>query len=84
MGARYHVEFSRIGRTHNPPALETTAESADELAEKVLGHARSYLLSRDIEVTVDLASLTTFIFAGVQHAGSGTVIPFPAETAAGR
>ena len=61
----YTVTFERIGRNHNVPPLTVPGPaSAQDIAEQVYRLARSYLISRDYEVTVDLAEGKGWIESG--------------------
>lgn len=71
--AVYIVAFDRIGRTHKPASLMVTADSADQIAEKIHTHARHFLLSRYYEVHVDLAQGKGWILCGYQNGGEFTI-----------
>lgn len=72
------ISFERIGRNHNVedlviPGVEPTEHNADAIAEAVYLHARPHLMSRDVEVVVDVEGLTANIYAGFHAAGRGTI-----------
>ena len=71
--AGYRVTFDRIGRNHGVEPLTATAGDADELAEAVYRYARPHLASRDVEVVVDLAAGSGFIFCGFNNGGTFTI-----------
>lgn len=54
---KYRVNFTRLGRNHNPQPLECAAADADELAEQVFKHAKKSLASSWFEVVVDLETM---------------------------
>lgn len=66
------VTFTRIGRNSVPP-LDTKATDAHDLAEQIHRYARPHLMSRDIEVVVDLADMRGSIFAGFNNGGAFTL-----------
>lgn len=67
------VTFARIGRNRAVPPLDVKAADADDLAEQIHRYARPHLLSRDVEVVVDLAEMRGTIFCGFQSGGSFTL-----------
>lgn len=69
----YVCTFERIGRTHTVPPLVVDDGDADEIAFHVYNYARKYLLSRDVEVVVNLAELRGTIYAGMHLGGSFTL-----------
>lgn len=69
----YTVTFERIGRERNLPPLVVEADGPDHLAEVVYHHARPHLVSRDVEVVVDLGAGTGQIFCGFNNGGTFTV-----------
>ena len=74
----YRIEFSRLGRTHQPPAIDFDSDAAeeplmDELVLRIDQHARKYLGSRDISVVLDTDG-TGFVLAGVRNAGNFQVL----------
>ena len=72
--AEYLVTFERIGRNHDVQPLTVGAVSGDELAEAVYDYARPMLVSRDIEVFVNLDEGRGFIACGMAHNGGNFVI----------
>jgi predicted small metal-binding protein len=69
----YLVKFERIGRTHTAPSITVEATGPEEIARQVYRHARKYLASRDVEVTVDLTTGKGSIAVGVQNGGNFTI-----------
>jgi hypothetical protein len=66
----YIVTFDRIGRNHHVPPLHRDAADADELAEAIYRYARPHLMSRDVEVVVDLDKMTGHILCGFNSGGT--------------
>lgn len=66
---RYRVTFARIGRTHDVEPLIARAQSADELAEQIAGHARAYLCTRHVAAVFDLVAGIGHIVCGVRPDG---------------
>lgn len=60
----YRVDFKRIGRNHNVPSVQAAVSNADSLAAVIYGHARSYLMSSDFTVDVDLEAMKGLIDGG--------------------
>jgi adenylyl- and sulfurtransferase ThiI len=71
----YRVTFNRIGRNHHVAPLAVEATNADTIAEAVYRYARPHLASRDVEVSVDLATGQGQIFCGFNNGGTFTVEP---------
>lgn len=71
--SRYVVTFDRIGRTHDVLPLVATAADADHLATLIYKYARDYLLSRDVDVVVDLAGMRGDILCGFHSGGQFTI-----------
>jgi len=69
----YRVTFTRVGRHSSFRALETPADSPDDLALRVYRHVRHGLVSRDFEVFVDLGAMAGRILAGGRDAGRFTI-----------
>lgn len=67
--AQYRVTYERVGRRRDVPSLVVVAAGADHLAELVYADVRPYLLSQDVEVTVDLEAMTGAILCGVCSGG---------------
>lgn len=67
----YLIHFERIGRTHDI-TLHTHARDMADLADQIGAHARTFLASHDIEVTIDEAHGKGRVFAGVQLGGTFT------------
>ncbi|MEV0608088.1 hypothetical protein AB0I61_17155 [Polymorphospora rubra] len=73
---RYRIEFTRIGRNRNVPALETEPiDGPNHLAEVIYQYARRHLGSRGVEVDVDLEAGTGQIFCGFHSGGTFTISP---------
>jgi len=67
----YIVTFDRIGRSHDVKPLHCHGiDGPNHLAEAVYHYARPHLLSRDVDVVVDLGAMRGSIFCGVQSGGS--------------
>lgn len=73
MSTEYRVTLTRCGRGAPPEPFAVSGEDADELAFHIFVVARRRLLSRDVNVTVDLDSNTVNVYAGFQHVGEGTI-----------
>jgi hypothetical protein len=71
--AQYRVTYERVGRRRDVPPLVVIAAGADDLSEKVYNDVRPYLMSRDVEVSVDLESMKGFIFCGFNSGGRFTI-----------
>lgn len=69
----YRVTFTRIGRTHDVPALLATADGPNHLADQILAYARPHLLSRDVEVVFQEDMLSGWIFCGFRTGGTFTI-----------
>ncbi len=75
----YQVTYQRVGRRggrdgSTPPApLTTWAVSPDHLAELIAKDVSPYLLSDDIDITVDLDAGRGLILAGFNNGGSFTI-----------
>lgn len=69
---KYLVTFNdrRIGRNRQVEPLQCEADDADQLAALIYRYARPHLLSRDVEVVVDLEKMAGGIFAGIQNVGT--------------
>lgn len=73
---QFRVTYERVGRHGGrsgrpaPAPLTVWAIGADGLAEHVLKDVQPYLLSRDVEVFVDLDTLRGRIFAGCNNGGT--------------
>lgn len=65
--------FDRMGRNHKPPIVTVESDDPDEIAEAIYRVARKHLMSRDVEVVVNLEAMTATIYAGVQVGGSGSL-----------
>lgn len=67
------VVFDRIGRNHEPPSVSVMSDDAQVIAEAVYAHARHYLASRSVDVSVDLDEVTNTgtatIYVGGFHIG---------------
>lgn len=77
MRESYRVVSKRIGRGVEP--LLVQVEDADKLVQRVYDNARPQLLSRDVEVVVNLSERRGAIFAGMNNGGSFTVERVSAE-----
>jgi len=74
MSTNYRVTFERIGRNHDvEPMTFEEVDDADELAALVFQRSRRYLLSREVDVVVDLEEMTGRIYTGFRPAGSFTI-----------
>lgn len=67
------VTFARIGRNREVPPLDVRATDADDLAQQIHQYARPHLMSRDVEVVVDLGEMRGSIFAGCNNGGTFTL-----------
>lgn len=71
----WRVTFDRIGR-HNVDPLDLPAGlEADQIAEAVFHYARPSLLSRNVNVDVDLEARKGHIFCGFHLGGTFTLEP---------
>jgi hypothetical protein len=50
----YRIKFERIGRNHSVADLVTSAGSLEDLAEKIHGYARPFVLSRHYAVELNV------------------------------
>ena len=69
-------KFDRIGRNRAVPPLTIAAKDPDEIAKAIYRYARRYVMSRDVEVTVNGDGDTPTggtIFCGCQVGGSFTL-----------
>lgn len=77
MSDTYEVTFSRLGRGGPAGPYLMGASNVDELAETIHRRARTRLLSRAVEVAVELDEAGNFgegsVFAGAQRVGEFTV-----------
>lgn len=71
--AQYRVTYERVGRRRDVPPLVVVAAGADDLAERIYDDARPYLMSQDVDVAVDLETMTGTIFCGVRSGGQFTI-----------
>lgn len=80
----YRIAFERIGRNHNVPPFAVAAvegpDVAQVIAREVFRVARGYLVSADVNVTVELGDEpgqggTGMITTGFHSAGTFTVTP---------
>jgi hypothetical protein len=70
----YVVHFTRIGRDRNvPPLIAESVDGPNHLAELIHNYARPRLISRDVEVSLDLATGSGQIFAGLNNGESCTI-----------
>lgn len=67
------ITFDRIGRTHDVPPLTVHATDPNKIAEAIYEYARPHLLSRDVDVWVDLAEQRGGITCGFRTGGSFTI-----------
>lgn len=74
---KYRIEFTRIGRTHEPPFLEVEATSLDDVVQAVYSHARRFLRSQDYDVELNGQSMQGVIYAGLHDAGRFKVTEAP-------
>lgn len=68
----YVATFDRIGRNHDVEPLNVAGD-ADAIAEQVFKYAYPKLMSRDVNVVVDLEQREATIFAGFHVAGRATL-----------
>lgn len=68
------IEFDRIGRNHDVPALHTEAADGEAIANAVYDHARPHLASREIEVFVNLDEKRGHILVGGMRPGGNFTI----------
>jgi hypothetical protein len=80
---RYRVSFARIGRTHDVPPLITRAAGPKGLAYRILTYARPYLVSVNVEVAVDITTMTGSILCGLQCGGTFVIEDVTARIANG-
>jgi hypothetical protein len=73
----YLVAFERVGRNRNVAPLTADVDNGDQLAEIIYRYARPHLLSRDIEVCVDLNAGRGSITVGWNNGGSFTIAGVP-------
>ena len=66
----YRITFERIGRTHDVPALVTTARDAEHLAAQIGKYARKHLRSPNYDVFIDETERTGFIVCGMHNGGT--------------
>lgn len=74
----YTVTFDRVGRNHHVAPLVADVNGSDpafELAEKIYRYVRPHVMSRGVDVTVDLDAGTGQIFCGMHNGGTFTVKP---------
>lgn len=70
----YRVTFERIGRNHNvEPMSFEDVNDPDELAALIYERGRRHLMSRGVDVTVDLGDMTGRFYAGFRPAGDFTI-----------
>lgn len=70
----YRVTHDRIGRNHNiKPMVFEDVTDPDELAALIFEKGKRHLMSRDVEVAVNLFDLTGFWLAGMRPAGNFTI-----------
>lgn len=74
---RYIVQFDRLGRNKivAPLVIDTHSPFHDEqmIEQHVLAYARRHLLSRDIDVSLDLDLGKGTVHAGIQTGGTFTI-----------
>ena len=71
------ITFERIGRNHNVAPLTVESDNSDVIAEAVYRLARKHLVSREVDVIVDLEAGQVFIVAGYNNGGGGVVVINP-------
>jgi hypothetical protein len=69
----YRVTFNRVGRNRSVASVTATVDGANHLAEVIHQHVRPHLMSRDVEVVVDLDKGTGMVLAGFRNGGTFTV-----------
>lgn len=67
---KYLCRFERVGRNHSVPPLGVEGDSADEIAFHIYTYAKKYLMSRGVEVSVDLEKLQGTIYCGMHVGGN--------------
>ena len=72
----YLAKFDRISRNHNVAPLAVHGD-ADAIAEQIYRYAKPKVVSRDVEIVVDLEKLSGTIFCGFHVVGSFTLEPTP-------
>jgi hypothetical protein len=70
---KFKLQFERIGRNHAIGAREFEARDADHLAEQVYDLARRHMVSRDLDVSLNLEEGNGNIYAGFHSAGTFTI-----------
>ncbi|MFD6531544.1 hypothetical protein [Streptomyces sp. NPDC060184] len=76
---KYRVTYIRVGHhggrdgSPAPAPLTLWTVTADSLLTYIAKDIRSYLLSDDVEVVIDLETMTGSIYAGFRNAGSFTL-----------
>lgn len=89
--ATWKFDWQRLGRGTPPPPTfvdispDPWSTLADRLAEAAYDIARPRLISRDVDVTVDLDAETysvgsVDVCAGWHHVGTGLVVRVPDDT----
>lgn len=74
MQQTYTVAFNRVGRRRDVAPMVFKAADADELASLIFQRVKSMLASREVEVAVNLISLTgRIIVGGMRAAGEFTI-----------
>ncbi|MGS2645930.1 hypothetical protein [Streptosporangium sp. G12] len=71
--AQYRVTYERVGRRRDVPPLVVIAAGANHLADLIHADARPYLMSRDVEVYVDLEAMKGWISCGFNNGGQFTI-----------
>lgn len=72
---KYLITYARVGRhggrngSPSPSPFTTWAVTTDGLAERIAEDVAPYLLSRDIEIVVDMEAMVGSIFAGMNNGG---------------
>lgn len=72
----YKVTFDRVGRNHEPGSITVLVDGVDaeddeyKMREQVYDFARPMLMSRDVDVVVDLEAMTGFIACGFHNGGT--------------
>lgn len=70
----YVVTFERVGRHRDLPPLTVRARDGDHLAQEIYRYVRPSLMSRDVEIVVDVETGEGNIFCGFNNGGTFTVV----------
>ena len=76
MSTNYLATFDRVGGNHGVAPL-TVAGSPDAIAEQIFNYVKPLMISRDVDVVVDVEARAGTIFAGFHLGGHITLEPTP-------